>query len=172
MDEKTFLKRILTVQDSMFRLAKRLLTSTEEAEDAVQEVLTKLWANRTQMTTLTNIEGYAMTMTKNYCLDRLKSKQASQLRLVHYHHDKATTSLDKHIDARDSVSKLMIFMEGLPKQQQLVLQLRDIEQYDFETIAQITELSEGTVRVALSRARKKIKAQLIKAHNHGIETGS
>ena len=172
MNEQTFLDRIMTVQDSMFRLAKRLLISKEEAEDAVQEVVTKLWANMTHIATLSNIEGYAMTMTKNYCLDRLKSKQASQLRLVHYHHDKATTSLDKHIDARDSVSKLMIFMEGLPKQQQLVLQLRDIEQYDFETIAQITELSEGTVRVALSRARKKIKAQLIKAHNHGIETGS
>ena len=99
MDEKTFLKRILTVQDSMFRLAKRLLTSTEEAEDAVQEVITKLWTNMTQMATLSNIEGYAMTMTKNYCLDRLKSKQASQLRLVHYHHDKATASLDKQIDS-------------------------------------------------------------------------
>lgn len=172
MDEKTFLKRILTIQDSMFRLAKRLLTSAEEAEDAVQEVITKLWANMTQMATLSNIEGYAMTMTKNYCLDRLKSRQASQLRLVHYHHEKVTTSLDKQIDARDSVSKLMFFIEDLPDQQQLILQLRDIEQYDFETIAQITELSEGTVRVALSRARKKIKAQLIKAHNHGIETGS
>ena len=105
-------------------------------------------------------------------MDRLKSRQASQLRLVHYHHEKVTTSLDKQIDARDSVSKLMFFIEDLPDQQQLILQLRDIEQYDFETIAQITELSEGTVRVALSRARKKIKAQLIKAHNHGIETGS
>ena len=162
----------LTVQDSMFRLAKRLLTSYEEAEDAVQEVITKLWVNMTQMATLSNIEGYAMTMTKNYCLDRLKSKQASQLRMVHCHHDKATASLDKQIDARDSVSKLMVFIEDLPDQQQLILQLRDIEQYDFETIAQISELSEGTVRVALSRARKKIKAQLIKAHNHGIETAS
>ena len=172
MDEKIFLKRILTVQGSMFRLSKRLLTSTQEAEDAVQEVITKLWTNMTQMATLSNIEGYAMTMTKNYCLDRLKSKQASQLRLVHYHHDKATASLDKQIDARDSVSKLMAFMKGLSQQQQLVLQLRDIEQYDFETIARITELSEGAVRVALSRARKKIKEQLIKAHNHGIETAS
>ena len=172
MDERTYLIRILNVQDSMFRLAKRLLTSTEEAEDAVQEVITKLWVNMIQIATLSNIEGYAMTMTKNYCLDRLKSRQASQLRLVHYHHEKVTTSLDKQIDARDSVSKLMVFIEDLPDQQQLILQLRDIEQYDFETIAQITELSEGTVRVALSRARKKIKAQLIKAHNHGIETGS
>lgn len=172
MNEQTFLDRIMTVQDSMFRLAKRLLISKEEAEDAVQEVVTKLWANMTHIATLSNIEGYAMTMTKNYCLDRLKSKQAAQLRLVHYKHDSATNSLDKHLNARDSVSMVMDFMKSLPSQQQLILQLRDIEQYEFDVIAEITELSEGAVRVALSRARKKIKEQLIKAHQHGIETGS
>lgn len=172
MNEQTFLDRIMTVQDSMFRLAKRLLISKEEAEDAVQEVVTKLWANMTHIATLSNIEGYAMTMTKNYCLDRLKSKQAAQLRLVHYKHDSATNSLDKQLNARDSVSMVMDFMKSLPSQQQLILQLRDIEQYEFDAIAEITELSEGAVRVALSRARKKIKEQLIKAHQHGIETGS
>ena len=172
MNEQTFLDRIMTVQDSMFRLAKRLLISKEEAEDAVQEVVTKLWANMTHIATLSNIEGYAMTMTKNYCLDRLKSKQAAQLRLVHFKHDSATNSLDKQLNARDSVSMVMDFMKSLPSQQQLILQLRDIEQYEFDVIAEITELSEGAVRVALSRARKKIKEQLIKAHQHGIETGS
>ncbi len=172
MNEQTFLDRIMTVQDSMFRLAKRLLISKEEAEDAVQEVVTKLWANMTHIATLSNIEGYAMTMTKNYCLDRLKSKQAAQLRLVHFKHDSATNSLDKQLNARDSVSMVMDFMKSLPSQQQLILQLRDIEQYEFDAIAEITELSEGAVRVALSRARKKIKEQLIKAHQHGIETGS
>ena len=172
MNEQTFLDRIMTVQDSMFRLAKRLLISKEEAEDAVQEVVTKLWANMTHIATLSNIEGYAMTMTKNYCLDRLKSKQAAQLRLVHYKHDRATNSLDKQLNALDSVSMVMDFMKSLPSQQQLILQLRDIEQYEFDVIAEITELSEGAVRVALSRARKKIKEQLIKAHQHGIETGS
>lgn len=172
MDERSFLNRILAVQDSMFRLAKRLLTSTDEAEDAVQEVLAKLWQNMHKIAALTNIEGYAMTMTKNYCLDRLKSKQASQLRLVHVQHDKAATSLDKQIDNRDSVAQVFSIIETLPEQQKMAVQLRDVEQYDFETIAQIMELSEGAVRVALSRARKTIRKQLIKAHSHGIETGS
>ena len=172
MDERTFLNRILAVKDSMFRLAKRLLISTEESEDAVQEVVAKLWQNMHKTKTLTNIEGYAMTMVKNYCLDRLKSKQATQLRLVYVQHDKAITSLDKQIENRDSVSQVFSFMEDLPIQQKMVLQLRDVEQYDFETIAQVLEISEGAVRVSLSRARKTIKKQLIKAHNHGIETGS
>lgn len=172
MDQSTFLNRITAVQDSMFRLAKRMLTSTEEAEDATQEILAKLWEKMNKIALLSNIEGYAITMTKNYCLDRLKSKQATQLSLVHYKHDRAAASLDKQIDQRDSIAHLFKFMKTLPEQQQVVLQLRDVEQYDFKTIAQITGLSEGAVRVALSRARKSIKLQLIKAHQHGIETGS
>lgn len=172
MDKGAFLQRILAVQDSMFRLAKRLLKSTEEAEDAVQEVLAKLWKNMNTLTTIANLEGYAMTMTKNYCLDRLKSKQAAQLWLVYFKHDRAIASLDQQIDDRDSVAQVYDFLEALPEQQKLVLQLRDVEQYDFETIAKITELSEGAVRVALSRARKTIREKLIKAHQHGIGTGS
>ena len=70
------------------------------------------------------------------------------------------------------MAQVFAFMEALPKLQKIVLQLRDVEQYDFETIAQITELSEGAVRVALSRARKTLQKKLIKAHQHGIETGS
>lgn len=172
MDERVFLDSILAVKDSMYRLAKRMLTSSEEAEDAVQEVFAKLWQNMHKIATLSNIEGYAMTMVKNYCLDRLKSRQATQLRLVHVHHDKATASLESQIDNRDSVAQVFVFMESLPDQQKMILQLRDVEQYDFETIAQIMELSEGAVRVALSRARNTIRKQLLKAHNHGIETGS
>lgn len=172
MDEKAYLNRILTVQDSMYRFAKRLLSSTEEAEDATQEVLGKLWKNMNKLATLSNLEGYAMTMTKNYCLDRLKSKQASQLRLVHFKHDRASDSLEQYIANRDSVSLIHDYMDTLPAQQKMIIQLRDIEQYDFETIAQITNLSEGAVRVALSRARKTIKNKLIKAHQHGIGTGS
>ena len=79
MDKVAFLQRILAIQDSMFRLAKSLLKSTEESEDAVQEVLAKLWQNMNKIATLSNIEGYAMTMTKNYCLDRLKSRQEGRL---------------------------------------------------------------------------------------------
>ena len=172
MDKGAFLQRILAVQNGMFRLAKRLLKSTEEAEDAVQEVLAKLWKNMSTLTAISNLEGYAMTMVKNYCLDRLKSKQATQLQLVHFKHDKATTSLDQHIDNCDNVAHVFDFLEELPEQQKIILQLRDVEQYDFKTIAQITECSEGAVRVALSRARKTIRKKLIKAHQYGIETGS
>ena len=83
MNQTDFLKVVLPFKDKVFRLAKRLLVSTEEAEDATQELYFKLWRNREKLSDYKNVEAFAMTMTKNYCYDRLKSKQASNLTLVH-----------------------------------------------------------------------------------------
>lgn len=46
MNQTDFLKVVLPFKDKVFRLAKRLLVSTEEAEDATQELYFKLWRNR------------------------------------------------------------------------------------------------------------------------------
>ena len=83
MNQSDFLKVVLPFKDKVFRLAKRFLVSTEEAEDATQELLFKLWKNKDKLADYRNIEAFAMTMTKNYCYDRLKSKQASNLTLIH-----------------------------------------------------------------------------------------
>jgi RNA polymerase sigma-70 factor (ECF subfamily) len=50
----------------------------------------------------------------------------------------------------------------------MILQLREIEQYEFDQIASLMEIPEGTVRVYLSRVRKKIKKQFIEIQSHGI----
>ena len=46
MNQTEFLKTILPCKDKLYRLAKRLLVSKDEAEDAVQEVFLKLWKGR------------------------------------------------------------------------------------------------------------------------------
>jgi len=56
----------------VFRLAKRLLVSTEEAEDATQEVMLKLWNRSEQLQQYTSAEALAMTMSgRTACLDQL-----------------------------------------------------------------------------------------------------
>jgi RNA polymerase sigma factor (sigma-70 family) len=168
MNQSDFLKSVLPFKDKVFRLAKRLLVSTEEAEDATQELYFKLWKNRTKIAEYKNVEAFAMTMTKNYCFDRLKSKQASNLTLVHSNYKEKDTSLDKKMEYRDSVSQVHRLIEKLPEQQKLVIQLRDVEEYDFEEIGKMLDLKPTAVRVALSRARKTIREELIKQHNYGI----
>ena len=57
----------------------------------------------------------------------------------------------------------------LPEQQKVILHLRDVELLSFSEIAKITNTSQANVRVALSRARKKIKDLLLKQYNHGVQ---
>ena len=168
MNQSDFLKVVLPFKDKVFRLAKRLLVSTEEAEDATQELLFKLWRNKEKLEDYRNVEAFAMTMTKNYCYDRLKSKQASNLTLVHSNYQEKDTSLDKKVEYQDSVSQVHKLIEKLPEQQKLIIQLRDIEQYDFDEICEVVNMKPTAVRVALSRARKTIREKLIKQHNYGV----
>ncbi|RKR13458.1 RNA polymerase sigma-70 factor (ECF subfamily) [Maribacter vaceletii] len=168
MKQTEFLNLVLPFKDKLFRLSKRLLVSTEEAEDATQEVLLKLWSKNSKMKEYKNVEAFAMTMTKNFCLDRLKSKQASNLKLVHSNYGDDTNSLQKNIEAKDSVNWVEIIMDELPEQQKMVLQLRDIEQYTFEEIEELLDMKPTAIRVALSRARKTVREKLTQKHNYGI----
>ena len=168
MKQSEFLKKVMPFKDKVFRVAKRILVSTEEAEDATQELLFKLWRNKEKLKDYKSIEAFAMTMTKNYCFDRLKSKQASNLSLVHSNYKENGTSLDRRMELNDSVSKVHELIKNLPAQQKLIIQLRDIEEYEFGEIAEILHMNPTAIRVTLSRARKTIREQLTKQHNYGI----
>ena len=168
MNQSDFLKVVLPFKDKVFRLSKRLLTSTEEAEDATQELLFKLWKNRDKIASYKNTEAFAMTMTKNYCYDRLKSKQASNLTLIHSNYKEIETSLENKLEYIDSVNRVHLLIDNLPDQQKMIIQLRDIEQYDFKEICEMVNMKPTAVRVSLSRARKKIREQLTKQHNYGV----
>ena len=168
MNQNDFVLLINTFKDKVFRLAKRLLISTEEAEDAVQEVMVKLWYKNESLGNYNNIEAVAMTMTKNYCLDQLKSKRAGNIQITHTNYTNREAGLDKIVEDNDSLNWVEKSINQLPEQQRLILQLRDIEQYDFEEIAKIMSMNETAIRVALSRARKTIREFMIKTHQHGI----
>jgi RNA polymerase sigma-70 factor (ECF subfamily) len=107
-------------------------------------------------------------MTKNFCLDRLKSKQASNLKLVHSNYSDESTSLQNEIEARDSVNWVEKIIDELPEQQKMVLQLRDIEQYDYDEIEALLDMKPTAIRVALSRARKTVREKLMQKHSYGI----
>ena len=155
MTQTEFLHIVMPFKDKVFRLAKRLLVSREEAEDATQEVLLKLWNNKTKMSEYKNVEAFSMTMTKKFCLDKLKSKQAQNLKIVHSNYQDHNVSLQKQVELNDSLDWVGRIMEDLPEQQKMVIQLRDIEQYDYDEIAKMLDMNNTAVRVALSRARKQ-----------------
>ena len=167
MKQQEFLTTVLPFKDKLYRLAKRLLVSKDEAEDAVQEIYLKLWNGKDKIANYKNPEAFAITMTKNYCLDRLKSKQASNLKIVHSNYQNSQ-NVEREVEANDGVSLVFQIMETLPEQQRMILQLRDVEQFEYAEIAEMLELNETAIRVSLSRARKAVRDEMIKNYNYGI----
>lgn len=167
MNQNEFIQLITPFKDKVFRLAKRLLVSTEEAEDATQEVLVKLWNKNKNLDNYNSVEAFAMTMTKNYCLDQLKSKRATNIKIVHTNFTDREPSLDQQTEDIDSLNWVEKIINQLPEQQRLIIQMRDVEQYEFEEMAKILEMNETAIRVALSRARKTIRENMTQIHHYG-----
>lgn len=169
MDQKTFIKITNPFKDKIYRVAKRLLVSQDEAQDATQEILLRLWTKRSQIKKYNSVEAFAMTMTKNYCYDLLKAKRSNNLKIVHNNYEDHSSNTARQTEVSNEVEWVFTLMKELPEQQQLILQLRDVEQYNNAEIAKMLEMNETAVRVALSRARKYIREALIKKQNYGIQ---
>lgn len=170
MKQHTFTKLLKPIQDKMYRLALRLLVSKEAAEDATQEVMLKLWRRKDQLHTYENLEAFAMTVTKNHCLDQLKLKQNNNLRIVHSNYDSGEASLQRQVEVQDDLNWVQKIIEALPEQQKILIQLREVEQYEYREISEMTGMQETAIRVALSRARKRIKEEMVKRHRYGIKS--
>ena len=168
MNQNEFVALVAPFREKLFRLAKRLLVSIEEAEDATQEVMVKLWSKKDSLGQYNSVEALAMTMVKNYCLDQLKSKRAGNLQIVHSNYTDREASLQQKMEDGDSLDWVGKIIAQLPEQQKLIIQMRDVEQYEFEEIAKVLQMNETAVRVALSRARKTIREFMTKTHSYGI----
>jgi RNA polymerase sigma-70 factor (ECF subfamily) len=79
-----------------------------------------------------------------------------------------TVSLQKEIEASDDLNWVTHLINQLPEKERMIIQLREIEHYDFDQIATILEIPEGTVRVYLSRTRKKLRNQFLEIQKHGL----
>lgn len=170
MNAEEFKAKVLPVNQKLLRLSVRFLGNLQEAEDAVQEVYAKLWAMREKIADINNVEAFATTMTKNHCLDKLKARRTVRLddHLSSISNRESTFENPHYAsENQDSVSYVKLIIDNLPEQQKSMIILRDIEEYSFEEIQEVTGLDLNYIRVNLSRARKQVRDELIKVHGYG-----
>ena len=163
MDTEQYKKKILPLRSKLFNYAHKLLNNTEEAEDIVQETLLKLWYNRENLERHQNISGLCMLITKNLCLNKLNESNRNSVSIENHGETFADHSTPLRIvENRDEVDTILKIIDRLPPLQQLVLRMRHLEDYETEEIAEITGASEESVRMNLSRARRKVKELFLK----------
>ena len=75
MDLPEFKIQVFPIKNKLYRLAKRLLGDHEDAQDMIQEVFIRLWGMREKLNEYRSIEAFSVVMTRNMCLDKIKSKK-------------------------------------------------------------------------------------------------
>lgn len=168
MDADRFKSLYLGFHPKLYRVAFALVGNAADAEDLLQEVYAKLWNMRGQLTDVRSPEAFAVTMTRNVCLDFLRSADGRRKRTEI---DKVPLREpdpppDQRTEARDLLGRVREVIDRLPGNQRQVLRMRAIEEFSLEEIAEMTGLSPGNVRTTLSRARKTVKEQMIKDYGY------
>jgi RNA polymerase sigma factor (sigma-70 family) len=170
MDFEGFERQVLPVKNKLYRFAFRLLGSSDEAKDIVQEVLMKVWNGREQLATIENIEAWCMRITKNLSLDRLRAKQRKPTDSLEQTSTIAEESLTPHESAElsESMQRISLLIAALPEKQRQVMHLRDIEGYSYNEICEILELDMNQVKVNLFRARNSVREKFVKINAYGL----
>jgi len=160
MDLQEFQIKVYPLRNKLFRFARRILDHTEDAEDIVQESFIKLWKRREKLDEYRSVEALAMIMVKNLCLDKIKTRRYLFEDMEDHRRFLENLPAETKVDHADLIRGIHQAIKLLPGQQQMIIHLRDIEGYEFEQIAEIVEMNENAIRVALSRARKRIRELL------------
>ena len=156
MSRETFINDWLPLQNGLYRVACRLLGSAAEAEDAVQDLYLKLWQTSGSLDGVRNPEAYCLTLLRNSCLDRLKSKRMSGRSSMDGVEPEQPPE-DGQIAARQKMQAVLEAVESLPERERTVLKMRIIDDLSYEQIQKRTGIPYLSLRVLLSGARKKLK---------------
>lgn len=142
-------------------VARRMLGSRSEAEDAVQDVWLRL--DGADSDSIDNLGGWLTTVTARVCLNRLRSRGTHPEDAVERVPDPVVTRDDAADPAReaelaDSVGlALHVVIETLPPAERLAFVLHDLFGVPFDEIAPILDRSPAATRQLASRARRRVQ---------------
>lgn len=171
------------VKDAAYRYACSLLHSGEEAEDLVQDLYEKLWRRRL----LIRHKGFVqlvMVSVRNMCMDILRRRQSARGKVVCADSggdfvwsggDIGSNCREEEFlwedekDSEDMAGLVERLIAGLPQREREAVHLRLVEELDYTMIAEIMGIKESAVRMAFSRGKSKVKEQLIKIMDYGVE---
>lgn len=163
-DVKEFEQLFNAYKKKLFSIALKMLKSTEEAEEVVQEVFLSLWQSRSKLGNVKDPEAYLFTITYNTVYSHLR-KLAKNLQLrsgVALLMPSDANSTEEEIVAHETNKMIREAIRNLPIQQRTVYELNKLQGLSYNEIADYMHISNNTVRNHLSVASKTVRIVLKK----------
>lgn len=156
MTEQEFRQLVIPLQKLMFGIALKMGLRPNDAADAVQETQIKLWRHRDGIPEDPgDLRLYSMAAVRRQCISMLRSRKISVS--IEEVSEMPAPEEDGSAEYRDQRQRIKNLIDSLPPGQRDALRLSAFGGLDNSEIAEVTGMSESTVRQLLSRGRKRLR---------------
>jgi RNA polymerase sigma-70 factor, ECF subfamily len=169
-DRVRFEEDALGYADQVYRVARGLVGSREEAEDLVQDTYARAFRSWQQFTPGTNLRAWLLRILTNLNIDRARRQQRrpetqpleeGDYFLYNQLEEQAGQPLEQEaVVERLSQHDIVSALSAVPHDFRDVLVLVDIGDFSYQDAAQILDIPVGTVMSRLHRARRVLKREL------------
>jgi RNA polymerase sigma-70 factor (ECF subfamily) len=169
-DRVRFEEEALALSDQVFRVARHLANSRDEAEDLVQETYARAFRSWRSYTPGTNLRAWLLRILTNLNIDRgRRSQRAPQTTPLeandYYLYDKlaesdGAASDEDRVVERLSQDDIVAALSAVPHDFRDAIVLVDIGDFSYQDAAQILDIPIGTVMSRLHRGRRILKREL------------
>ena len=168
-DRVRFEEEALELADQMYRVARRLVGSREEAEDLVQDAYARAFRSWRSFRPGTNLRAWLFRILTNLNIDRGRREQrAPETQPIeegdYYLYNRleengAADGVDEVVE-RLSQDSIVYALSAVPHNFRDVIVLVDIGDFSYQDAAQILDIPVGTVMSRLHRGRRLVKQEL------------
>src|SRR5438093_10037288 len=169
-DRVRFEEEALALSDQVYRVARHLAPSRDEAEDLVQETYARAFRSWRSFQPGTNLRAWLLRILTNLNIDRgRRSQRAPQTQALeandYFLYDKLAESDGGRTDEDRVVERLsqddiVSALSAVPHDFRDVIVLVDIGDFSYQDAAHILDIPIGTVMSRLHRGRRILKREL------------
>ncbi len=175
-DRVRFEEEVLELADQVYRVARRLVGSREEAEDLVQDTYARAFRSWRSFQPGTNLRAWLLRILTNLNIDRGRRQQRTPDSqpleegdyFLYNRLEEAGAAVpdEERIDERLSQDDIVAALSAVPHEFRDVVVLVDIGDFSYKDAAQILDIPVGTVMSRLHRGRRILKRELAE---HALE---
>ena len=148
------------IRPRLVAAASALLPTTEDAEDAVQDTLLKLWTVRERIADKTHFRNLAFSVVRNVCLNMLRSMAVRRAEsLSDAMHICSPENPHSTMERQEQTLQAHHVWMDLPQRHRIIIHMKEVEGLSTEEIARLLGTTRENVRTRLSRARKEMLAR-------------
>ncbi|MGI6468043.1 MAG: sigma-70 family RNA polymerase sigma factor [Syntrophomonadaceae bacterium] len=171
--EEGFERLVAKYQDRVYTLCYRYSGNEEDAYDLAQEAFIKAYRSLGTFKGSSRFGTWLYRVTTNVCLDEMRRRkrqiqtQSLDQPVAGIHSDMKPIvfdngiSIDELYEQKEQAEYIQFLLNQLKPEHRMVLLLKDIMEFSYDEIAQMLDVSSGTIKSRLSRARELLRRKLL-----------